>query len=71
MHKSLDGSYTVEATAIVGLSITIIFLMIILGFQVYHDALRDISEYEVVEDDPAKTFRWISLGKDIWEEVKE
>lgn len=69
-HK-LEGNYTVEATAIFGISIGIILLMIMLGFRVYYACTEEISDYEVSQDNPADTFRLISFGKGVLEEVFE
>ncbi|MCR4674939.1 MAG: hypothetical protein K5675_08000 [Lachnospiraceae bacterium] len=66
-----QGSYTVEATAIFGITIGIIFAMILLGFSVYEEIIEKISLYEASENNPADIFRLIDLGKDVWEAVKK
>ncbi len=67
----LDGSYTVEAPAIFGITIGIIFLMITLGFRVYHTYCSDICAYEISDDNPTDKFRLITYGKELLEEVFE
>ena len=67
--KQYDASYTVEATAIFGITIGILMAMILLGFRVYHTYSEEILSYERELEDPADTFRLISCGKDVLEEV--
>ena len=67
--KKYDASYTVEATAIFGITIGILMAMIMLGFHIYHTYSEEIFSYEKKVEDPANTFRLISYGKDVLEEV--
>ncbi len=69
LKQKLEGNYTVEATAIFGISIGLIFLMIALGFRVYYVYTEEISEREVRVENPTETFRMISYGKVVLEEV--
>lgn len=69
LKQKMDGSYTVEATAIFGITIGIIFLMIAFGFRIYHICTEEILAYEVRIENPAEIFRMISFGKDVLEEV--
>jgi hypothetical protein len=69
LKQKLEGNYTVEATAIFGISIGLIFLMIALGFRVYYVYTEEISEREVRVENPTETFRMISFGKVVLEEV--
>ena len=71
LRKKLEGTYTVEATAIFGITIGIIFLMIAMGFRVYHSYMEEIAAIEVGIEEPAEKFRMISFGKDVLEEVFE
>jgi hypothetical protein len=59
----------VEAAAIFGMIVTIVFSMIVFGFQVYHKYTEEISSYEVTETNPVERFRLIAYGKDVLEEV--
>ena len=68
--RRYQGSYTVEATAIFGITITIIFLMVLLGFEVYQNSVEDINAYEYDNEKTVDWFRRISLGKELLEEVK-
>lgn len=69
LKQKLEGNYTVEATAIFGISIGLIFLMIALGFRVYYAYTEEISEREVRVENPTEAFRMISFGKVVLEEV--
>ena len=69
LKQKLEGNYTVEATVIFGISIGLIFLMIALGFRVYYVYTEEISEREVRVENPTETFRMISFGKVVLEEV--
>ena len=64
-----EGSYTVEAAAVFGTILIMVFLMIMFGFRVYHRYMEEIASYEISESDPAEKFRLISYGKDVLEEV--
>ena len=67
--KYLEGSYSVEATAIFGFILGFLFVMILFGIDVYENTLCDIGEYEMSEENPVEVFRKIELGKKVIKEV--
>ena len=69
VEAKMEAVYTVEAAAIFGLTIGFIFLMIVLGFNVYYAYTDEILTYEKSEVEPADLFRLISYGKMAAKEV--
>ncbi len=60
------GSYTVEATWIVSITIFVVFLTISISFQLYERGLAYLMQQcQVKEMDTVTIFREISFGKDI------
>ena len=66
--KYMQASYTVEATAIIGMTMLILMTMILLGFDTYHDTVAEVSEYEESTENPTDVFRFTSAIKSIKEE---
>lgn len=60
----LNGSLSVEASMVVPICLFIIMDLIILGFGVYDESLKFISENPGMNFDGISAFRWISAGKD-------
>lgn len=67
--RYIQASYTVEAAAVMGFVLGAVFLMLMLGVDVYRITVDDINHYEVVQRNPSDVFRSYALGKEILEEV--
>ncbi|MCR4798146.1 MAG: hypothetical protein K5853_06815 [Lachnospiraceae bacterium] len=66
--KYVDASYTVEATAIIGMTMVILMSLMLVGFSAYQRTLSEVREYEERDENPVDIFRLTQVLKDIGEE---
>lgn len=69
--KYLDGSYTVEATAIFGFILGVLLALMLLGINVYETTVSDIEEQKISDENPTDIFRKLEFGKKVVKEVME
>ena len=66
--KYVDASYTVEAAAIIGMTMVILMSLMLVGFSTYQRTLSEVREYEERDENPVDIFRLTQVLKDIGEE---
>ncbi len=66
--KCLDASYTVEAAAIIGMTMVILMSLMLVGFSTYQKTLSEVREYEERDENPADIFRLMQMLNDVGEE---
>ena len=66
--RYLQASYTVEATAIIGMTMLILMSMILLGFETYHHTVEEVCAYEESDEKPTDVFRFICAIRSLKEE---
>ena len=66
--KYVDASYTVEATAIIGMTMVILMSLMLVGFSAYQRTLSEVREYEERDENPADIFRLMQMLNDVGEE---